>query len=181
MADYQVKGSTIASKFDFVRERYGERAEAELREELETEGLRSVLSSSWYPFSVYESLNKAIADKLLGGDLSRLVEVGKYSAQNALTGVYKAYTRQDDFQQFLRRISSLHSTFYSHGDMEVTAEEGSASCEIHLTGAPLYTDADLYVAQGFYMGAAEVFGLAGVDCSLKKDANGAHFTLRWMG
>jgi hypothetical protein len=177
--EYQVKGSTLRSKFDFVRERFGGQAEAELKELFRGAGSELFLASSWYPFSLYDQILTAIAQRFYDGDFSRLVEVGEYSARKALTTVYRAYVRDQDFYSFLKTIANLHEVLYSLGKMTVTHVEGKSSCEIHLSEAPEYSTSDIYVAQGFYLGASALLGLKNPACRHRVDSDGAHFVLTW--
>ena len=178
--EYRVKGSSIRSKLDFVRERFGGAAERLLREEFETRaGNVSFLDSAWYPFAVYDELNRSIADRYFGGDLARLREVGSFSAARVLTTVYKAFVSGRDFAGFLSRAAILHERFYSHGRMVATIAEDGSGATIHLTDAPTYSEADLQIAAGFYAGAAELVGLGDFVCRLEVREDGAHFDLRW--
>lgn len=181
-ADYKVKGSSIRSKFDFVRDRFGRAAEQELKAPFEaTPGMLPFLDSSMYPFSVYDRINRAIADEFFDGDLARLREVGEYSAQKVLTTVYKAFASGKDFLGFLRRAAVLHQRFYSQGQMIVSVGAEGTSAVIELTGAPEYSEADLNVAAGFYTGAAKLLGLSDIECDFEVGADGARFDLRWDG
>ena len=89
--EYRVKGSSIRSKFEFVHDRFGEAAERRLKERFRDHGILPVLDSVMYPFAEYDAVNRAIAEEFLDGDLTRLAEVGAYSAQKVLTGVYRAF------------------------------------------------------------------------------------------
>jgi len=135
--DYRVKGSSIRSKFDFVRDRFGEAAEGQLKERFRERGLLPVLDSVMYPFDDYDALNRAIAAEFFDGDLSRLSEAGAYSAQQVLTGVYRAFAAGKDYPGFLRRAAVLHERFYSHGGMDVELADDGKSCQILMQGAPV--------------------------------------------
>ena len=179
--EYQVKGSSIRSKFDYVHERFGEAAERQLEERFRERGILPVLDSVMYPFEAYDAVNRAIAEQFFDGDLSRLSEVGAYSARKVLTGVYRAFAAGKDYPGFLRRAAVLHERFYSHGGMDVNLGDDGKSCEILLRGAPTYSEADLHIAGGFYAGAAELLGIESLDWRLSWDASsGARFQLRWQ-
>ncbi len=62
-------------------------------------------------------------------------------------------------------------------DVEVAPDRQSA--RIHLSGAPRYSDADLFVAGGFYTGAGRLLGLDAIDYSLSRTEDGATFHLEW--
>ena len=178
--DYRVKGSSIRSKFEFVHDRFGEAAARALKERFRESGFLPVLDSVMYRFEDYEAVNRAIAEEFFDGDLSRLAEVGAYSARKVLTGVYRAFAAGKDFPGFLRRAAVLHERFYSHGGMEVDLAPDGKSCRIVLEGAPAYSEADLYIAGGFYAGAADLLGVENLDWDLSWDASGARFQLRWQ-
>ncbi len=175
--EYRIKGSSIRCKLDFVRERYGAEAEQALRNRFDRK-LFPILDSSWYPFSFYEALVKVIVDEHLGGDMTRLREVGVYSAEKVLTSVYKLFTVGQDFVGFLKRAEALHGTCYNQGGMKVAVAEDRKSCQIHLT-APTFAEADLHIAAGFYAGAGKLLGEHNVSCTFVHNHDGAHFQLRW--
>lgn len=177
--DYRVKGSSIRSKFDFVHDRFGEGAERRLKERFREHGLLPVLDSVMYPFEDYDAVLRAIAEEFFDGDLSRLSEVGAYSAQKVLTGVYRAFAAGKDYLGFLRRAAVLHERFYSHGGMDVDLAEDGESCTIVLSGAPTYSESDLHVAGGFYAGAADLLGIQSLDWEMSWDASSARFLLSW--
>ena len=177
---FSVKGSSISSKFDFLRETFGSAAELELRESLRGEAdLGTILDSSQYPFDLYDRILVAIAERFYDGDLSRLEEVGAYSAQKSLTTIYRAFTQGKDFFGFLSRIGLLHERFYSAGKMEVEVAPDRQSARIHLSGAPRYSDADLFVAGGFYTGPGKLLGHEGIKYVLARTDDGATFQLKW--
>ncbi len=177
--DYRVRGSSIRSKFDFVHDRFGDGAERRLKERFRERGILPVLDSVMYPFEDYDAVNRAIAEEFFDGDMSGLSEVGAYSAQKVLTGVYKAFAAGKDYSGFLRRAAVLHERFYSHGGMQVDLAEDGRSATIVLRGAPTYSESDLYIAGGFYAGAAHLLGVRSFNWELSWDASSARFLLRW--
>ena len=177
---FSVKGSSIRSKLDFVRETFGATAERELRESLRRQAdLGTILDSSLYPFDLYDRILVAIADRFYDGDASRLEEVGAYSAHQSLTTIYRAFAQGKDFLGFLSRISLLHERFYTEGKMEVEVAPDRRGARIRLSGAPRYSDADLFVAGGFYVGAGKLLGLDHIDYDLARSEQGATFHLQW--
>jgi hypothetical protein len=109
---YKVKGSSIRSKFEFVKERYGPEAEARPRDKFrDRPEFSPLLDTAWYPFELYEDLNRAIALEFISGDLARLREVGSYSANLALRTTCKAFALGKDFVQFLRGTTAYYQKF----------------------------------------------------------------------
>ncbi len=179
--EYQVKGSSIQSKFAFVAERFGPEAESRLREQFLDHDHYPILDALWYPFDFYLAVNQAIVRDFFAGDLTRLREVGQFSAEKALTETYRAYIQSGDFVGFLTNVSRLHKQFYSVGEQRVSVGEDGRYCRIELRGKPYYPEADLYVAEGFYVGAAKLMGLNDVASRFRVDENGATFEMKWGG
>ena len=175
---YRVQGSTILSKLDFSAETQGEEAKRQLEAYLESAGVSQVLDADWYPFALYDGVLRRLAADHFSGNLSRLREVGVYSAGKALGNTYAAYAARRDFPLFLQRISSLHGRFYSAGRLAVTAT-GDDFCELELTGAPEISYADVYIAAGFYIGAARLMGLEQARCRFQVGDTRVHYRLDW--
>jgi hypothetical protein len=178
--EYQVKGSSIRSKLEFALETFGQDAEARLRSHLATQGIAFLLDSEWYSFKIFDDLCVTLARWHYGGDLRQLVEVGRFSARKTLSTTYAAYAKGQSFLQFLDRIASLHSRFYNQGAMHVQVDPQGTACTIQLREAPEYSDADLYIAVGFYLGAAEACGLDRVTWTMDRRAGGVDFRLQWL-
>ena len=65
------------------------------------------------------------------------------------------------------------------GRMEVAVGEGRRSVEILLSGAPTYSEADLHIATGFYLGAGRLLGCDHVHHGFTFTDQGARVDLRW--
>ncbi len=179
MSDYQVKGSSLRSKIEYVRETFGEAEALALGQEFAADLGLAPLESKWYPFEVFVRLLSVIADRYFGGDRSRLTEVGEFSARKSLSTTYAAFAQGGDFPSFLRRIATLHGRFYNLGVMVARPDAAGRSCTIVLSGAPFYPPEDLYVAQGFYLGAARFLGLGAVRGRMSQRAGTVTFELSW--
>ncbi|MEM1178717.1 MAG: hypothetical protein AAGM22_10260 [Acidobacteriota bacterium] len=177
---FQVKGSSISSKLSFLLETRGEAAEGEARVFLKEHGVTTVLEATWYDYEVYDRLLAWIARRHFGNDVSRLSEVGRYSANKALTTTYEAFRSPGDFSRFLEKMPVLHKRYYSHGRLVASLVlPGASRCEVLLEGAPVYSDTDLYVAAGFYSGAAELMGHRDVHCGFQREGKRVRFKLQW--
>ena len=177
--EYEVKGSTIQTKYDFVQARYGPLACGKLEAVFKHKGLYPVHSSSWYSYDLYVELLESIAVGCFGGDLARLVEVGEYSANDALSSMYRAFVSEDGFLDFLDGMTSLHHMFYSHGNIEVEVHPDQKGCDIVHRHKPKAAEADQYIASGFYQKSAELHGLTNACCSFSLERRGVHFVLTW--
>ncbi len=178
-SNYRVKGSTLNTKFAYVRERFGEAAEGAMRAQFDDGELFPILDADWYPYSLYIEILQLIADRHFEGNIAKLVDVGDYSAGQALTSVYQAFVRGDEFTQFLGRMSALHRLLYSLGRVEVRLWQDGDGCEIWHQDKPEHAEQDLHVALGFYLRAAKLHGLGGVSGAFSIEDEGAQFTITW--
>jgi hypothetical protein len=172
---YSVKGSTLASKLAFAREHGGAAAEAALRERFAAE--LPFLDSVWYPYDLYIRLLRALVEVVLRGDVERLLEVGRHSAEVALGRTYRAFVR-DDFVTFLAKLAELHRMFYSHGSIVVNVAIEGKGATIRHVDKPRIEDEDLWVALGFYARAGELHGLR-VESAFMREGTEAIFELTW--
>ena len=178
--DFKVKGSSIRSKFDFVREKLGPAAEAKLHQRFKTRPeLSPLLDPAWYPFAVYDEIIRFIASEFYAGDLKKLRDVGSYSANLALRTTYRAFAQGKDFVQFLQGVGRYCQTFYNQGDARVTISDDTRSAELHFSGAPEYTEADLQVTLGFVLEAGRVLGKGTIAGTARRGPDGAHVNLKW--
>ena len=177
---YSVKGSTIRMKFEFVRERFGPEAEAAMRARFhKRKELEALLDTSWVPFALYEEINQYIARAHYGGDLTRLREVGGYSADRILQSIYKIWVSGKAFLDFLRQMTEYNKTLYNAGDLVVSVGEDQRSATLSFRNAPQYTQAELHTSTGFFAGSAKLMGLADVTHEGKLVPNGMEINLRW--
>ncbi|MEM6793860.1 MAG: hypothetical protein AAF725_07740 [Acidobacteriota bacterium] len=179
---YRVKGSSIRSKLVYLSETFGADAERQMREFLEDLGAWPILEASWYRYEIYDGTLVWIARRFLGGEISRLREVGKFSAEKALTTTYEAFRSSGDFARFLEKMPVLHSRYYSHGTLSASLVlPGASRCQILLDGAPKHSEADLTVASGFYIRCAELMGHRQVVCGFRHEGQRVRFELAWEG
>lgn len=174
-----VKGSSLQSKIDFLGQRFGDQAAADLRAYLRDQGVDLVLAASWYPYDLFDQVLRYIAEHYLDGELRRLREVGRFSAEHALTSTYQVYLRRGDFPAFLTLVTKLHGSYYDTG--RLTAELVAADhAKLVLEGAPRYYESDLQVAAGFYSGAAELMGCKSVRCRLERRDDRVRIHIEWQ-
>lgn len=177
---YSVKGSAIRMKYEFVRNRFGPDAETRMRAHFrDRPELEALLDVSWVPFSLYEEMNQYIASTHYGGDITRLQEVGEYSADRSLQSIYKSWVRGKAFREFLRQMTEYYKTFYSAGELVVTVGDDLESATLTFRNAPQYSPAELNIAVGFFIGSARVMGLENVTHQASLLPRGMEIKIRW--
>jgi hypothetical protein len=120
-----------------------------------------------------------IANTLLGGELSRLQEVGAYSAERGLSSIYRSWVRGKAFFEFLGQMGEYYKTFYSAGDLEVQIGGDRKSATLLFSKAPQYSVAEMHIATGFFVGAAKVTGLDDVVHTMTRRPTSMELRLRW--
>lgn len=178
LGKYWVKGSSINSKRSFLDDRFGPQPTQKLDAFLAEHGAPQILEASWYPFQLYDDVLRFVAQEFLGGDLTKLRDVGRHSARESLTGTYSVFVRPGGFRSFLERSATFHSRYYSVGSLRLVSASGDGKgFELAQDGAPIYTQPDLEIACGFYCQAAEMMGLSGVTCEYDYTDTGVRFVL----
>ena len=175
----QVKGSTLTTKLAFLRAQVGDATAAEAEKFLATHGIAAVLESLWYPYSTYDALLRWIADHCFGGELKRLEEVGRFSAEAAHSSTYKGLVVSGDFPRYLKQLGVLHGRLYSLGRILVSPGVDGRSYTVRILDTPGFTEPAVRIVQGFYCGAARLHGLEGAQCDAVLETDGASFALRW--
>jgi hypothetical protein len=180
MAVYSIKGSAIRMKFEFVRTRFGAAAEAAMRAHFKgRRELEPLLDVDWVPFSLYEEIHQHIAATHYGGDLTRLQEVGAYAAERGLATTYKAWVRGKQLIEFLEQFSNYYPTFYNKGELQVKVGFDHHSATLTFRNAPIYTEAELNIAIGYFLGACQVMGLQPTTHHTSQSSYGMEIQLSW--
>jgi len=175
--DYKVKGSSIRSKLDYAQAKLPEREYERFIAQFDRQYI-PVFDSFWYPSEFNEAVNAALINQLFHGNISRLKEVGEFSADKVLRTVYKVFAASKDFVSFLKRAEILHKSCYNQGGMTVELAPDNRACSITLS-APNFSDADMYIAAGFYRAAGRILGATNITCDCYREIETAYFKLRW--
>lgn len=113
----EVKGTAIAATVDYVREKHGAAALEALLAGVPEESRRilkeKVLPSAWYPIGpAYLTPTRVFCDLFHGGDSAGAWQIGRYSAETALTGIYKALLVFISPRTFVERGPGILTNYY---------------------------------------------------------------------
>lgn len=120
----EIKGSAVKATLDFVKDKYGSRYNEWVR--LLPEKSRSIIeqpiyATTWY--SLTDSViipTQKVADLFYAGNATKAAsEIGRYSADVALKGIYKIFVRVSSPHFVLSRASSIFATYYQPSDIRV--------------------------------------------------------------
>ncbi len=177
----RVKGTAIAVLLIFIKERFGQEglqtwlgAISPRAKQIYTS---NILPSEWYPIEEsYLEQTKVLCDLFYQGDPAGAREIGAYSAEYALKGIYKAFVKISSFKFFINRTASILQTYYKPCVAQVVlCEAQRAALQMRQFPKPsLY--AEMRIA-GWTQRAFEIHGRQNVQVEITKSlARGDAFT-----
>jgi hypothetical protein len=125
MLNVEVKGTGLISTRDYFKEVHNDRYQewlAKLPSESGKLYSNTISSTEWFPVkdALYHPLKEA-ADMFFGGDISTAgMEVGRYSANQGLKGVYKVFLIIAKPQTLMRAAKRIIALYYKGVSVEVT-------------------------------------------------------------
>lgn len=124
----EVKGTSVAATKNFVNHRYGPEAQRAWLESLPGESRKifdqAILANNWYPFRAgFVEPTRMICHSFFGGSELGAREIGRYSAEQSLRGIYKAFARVASVNFIMERTANIFKTYYTPGRMEVKSRD----------------------------------------------------------
>lgn len=169
----EVKGILLNGWVKFLKDRYGEEAVAKALGGLSPEDRRLVparfLDASWYPFDALHTLRKLTRPLVKRADGDITVEIGRFMAQHAFTGVYRPLLAHDPIKQ-VQKFTSIGEFFFREARKLETEITGPASCLVRYryeAGAKP-TRAICASLSGFWSRSIELAGASNVKASHPK-------------
>jgi hypothetical protein len=158
----QVKGTAVVPMPAFVKKNFQEDGyqkwlnalPPDVREAFE----RTIMPSSWYDFQKFAVLpTMAICDLFYGGGLQGAYELGKYSAEYALVGIYKVFVQLGSPDFIIKKSASILPKYYDPSTITVPVlEKGRAI--IRITSFPEWHAAVEQRIAGWISRALEISG-----------------------
>jgi hypothetical protein len=158
----QVSGHIIRSRYLYARQR-GEEAFQRVVAEVQPATRKVMedgpLETVWYPFDVLLDLSMTI-DRVLGtGDLQLIYEMGSFSCEHNLTGIYRVFFRFGNLNFLLDRAAKAWHSQYDFGTMTVTrAPDNKQRATLTLADVPRPHRAIYLAVWGWAVKAAELSG-----------------------
>jgi hypothetical protein len=182
-----VKGPAIAVLPLFVKEKFGQRGLEQWLAAIPSAARQlftgPILPSEWYPIEeTYLVPTQVLCGLFYGGDPQGAREVGAYSAEYALRGVYKAFVKMTSVGFFVSRTAAILQTYYKPCSARVTISEPKrAALQMNVFPKPsIFAEARI---AGWTQRAFEIHGCRGVRTEVTKSlAAGddcAEFTAMW--
>jgi uncharacterized protein (TIGR02265 family) len=163
----EVKGVSVRSVLDYVKKRHPE--EYNKWFEAMPDKSRSIYSdliraNEWYPLtSGLTQPMRTIGTVFYNGELKKAVwEMGRFSAEDALTGIYKLYMKMGSPKHIIDRASRIMSAYFNPSEMKVITA-GKNSITLHITRFDEPDEAIEYNIGGWIERALEISGCTSVE------------------
>jgi len=124
----QMKGTVLASTVAYLKLKLGEEEYKALVDSLAAEDASAlrmpILQGNWYRFGLLSDIMKAAEGKVaLPPGRSLSWEMGRFSAEAGLSGIYKLFFKVAETGFILKRATQLFSAYYDSGTMNVVTSE----------------------------------------------------------
>ncbi len=183
----KVKGTAIVTLPKFIEQQFGAAGLEKWKNSLSTESQRiyqgQVMVSDWYPIKEgYLDPTAAMCELFYGGDKQGARLLGRFAADYALKGVYKAFVKLHSVMAFCQRTASILRTYYQPCEAQVVAVEFNRA-QLRITLFPEPSEyAELRIA-GWTERAFEIHGRRNarveVTSSLARGDAYTEFTGSW--
>lgn len=155
----KVKGGALQSRLEFVRDHRGEEGVAKVMARLADEDRRAcqqLLTGGWYPFSLNERLDAAIASEMAMGQRVFLL-MGAKSAAHNLGKSHRAFVADKDPHGLLKRAAQIYQAYYDTG-RRTYEKTGETKAVLRTYESTTYSEADCLTVVGWHQKAIELCG-----------------------
>ncbi|WP_109831976.1 hypothetical protein [Reichenbachiella versicolor] len=175
----KVRGNVVSGINDFVQKKFPEKY-ALWYDTLSDDSkniYNKVASSQWYPVeeAVIEP-TRSMCDMFFVNEKKGSWESGRYSAEIALTGVYKVFVLVSKPGFIIKRAGRMLPTFYDDTEIHLI-ESSDTTMTVHITRLPIKDRIIEYRIAGWMEKAMEICGCHNLKVSLPKSiAGGDEYT-----
>jgi hypothetical protein len=167
-----VKGTALVVLPAFIRQRFGEQGYRQWLAAL-TPGTRrdfeaGIGINEWFPIKeYYTGPTQELCRLFYGGSLDGAWQVGRFSADYALRGVYRAFVKLSSVKFFVRRAGVMLPTYYRPCAIEVLANEDLKTV-VRITQFPDPSPAAEHRIGGWMQRGYEIHGCRNVGAEITK-------------
>jgi len=183
----EVKGTAVEILPKFVAARFGDEAVKKWIDSLSPNAKKefsgSIFSFKWYP--VKEMLVEPtlkVCELFYKNDLSGAYDIGEYSAEYALKGIYKAFVKFGSPEFLIKKASTIMSNYYHPSTMEVVEMKKGESTLRITRFEDMHQTIELRI-KGWMIKALEISGAKNtkvdITKSLAKNDPYTDFVISW--
>jgi hypothetical protein len=168
----EAKGTAIAILPLFIKERFGVNGHRKWHGALSPKAQaifgKEILLTDWFPVQEGCIEPTAILCRLFyTGDLQGAWDLGRFSADYGLRGVYKTFAKPNSVQSFITRSGMILKAYYSPCQSEIDQATDN-SAVLRITSFPEYADVIEQRIAGWMQRALEIHGCTGVKVAVAK-------------
>jgi len=183
----QVKGTAVIPMPAFVKATFGEPGLQRWLGALEPEARAlfqgTVMAGAWYDFAKYAvDPTLRICDTFYGGSVQGAFELGRFSADYALRGIYKVFVRLGSPEFTIKQGSGILPKYYDPSKI-IVPEVGSGRAVMQITEFPEMHEVVEQRIAGWMTRALELSGAkegrVAITSTLRKKQPCTEFVLTW--
>jgi hypothetical protein len=167
----EIKGSAVKTIPDFLKKHHPEKFSAWLDALPEKSRLifsEPVMSTDWYPLHEAGLIPTETLGQVIFSDAFKGAwQCGRYSAESALTGVYKVFIKVASPFFIIDRAGRIFSTYYQPSSMEVV-QKGDNFVKLHITRFEEPSALIEGRIGGWIERAMEIHGVGSVSVTIEK-------------
>jgi hypothetical protein len=168
----EIKGTAVIAIRDFVKTNYKEKFNDWLNllpDESKQIYTDAIDSSKWYPLNIGGIIpTRAIADAFYEKDYQEGARsAGIFSAEKALTGIYKIFVKASTPSYIIQRASRVFATYYRPCEMEVTSKTDNGVI-VQITNMTGSDEVIEYRIAGWMVRALEISGAKDIQIIFTK-------------
>ncbi len=166
----KVKGTILSSIQGFVKENFPNRYEDWINGLNATSKkffTSSIMAADWYDYQDgFIEPSVLVAKMFYNNDLKKSgKEVGRYSAEVGLKGIYKVFVFVAKPQFIIKRGGKILSSFYNPSALKI-GEERLKGVDVHVTSFPDITEIAEYRIAGWMEKALEICGVKNISIEI---------------
>ena len=113
------KAAMMINRIDFIKDRFGDDGLADvlaaLREDQRVRLTQPLLSSQWLSMDTSADFLEAVLKTVAKGDEQVIVEMGRFSAEKALSGIYRMFVKFGSASFIIGRGAAVFRTMFNGG------------------------------------------------------------------
>lgn len=165
----EIKGTAVKTIPEFVLQKYSNEYVKWFNtlSEASQKVIQSVNTANWYPLQTggIEPTVK-VAEYFFGGDIKKGAwELGRYSADVSLHGIYKLYVKMSTPGHIISRASRIFAAYYNPSNMEAT-ELRPTSVKLLMTQFNQPSEVIEFRIAGWIERALEISGCKGIEVKI---------------
>ena len=162
----EIKGTAVRSIPEYVKQKHPNEYVAWIKSlpEESQKIMSTVTAVGWYPLKEAAIIPSAkVGEMFFNNDTKKGAwELGRFSAEIALHGIYKLYVKFSSPGHIITRASRIFSAYYAPSKIE-SADQLANSVKLIMTQFDMPSDVIEYRIAGWVERALEISGCKGVD------------------